>query len=153
LISFIATIVYIVPHNKETAGTLFRFGVSIEENLLDRFDTLIAQKGYNNRSEALRDLIRDALVREEALTDIPVAGSLTMVYNHHAHDITHKLTHFQHEFGDLIIATLHVHLSHDDCMEVIALKGPGSRLKQMSDALLGMKGVKHGKLVITSTKT
>jgi CopG family nickel-responsive transcriptional regulator len=141
-----------VAQKKNIDTELIRFGVSIESGLLERYDQLIEKKGYTNRSEALRDLIRDSLVQQEFLSDLPVYGSLTIVYNHHSSDIAHKITHIQHDYGDMIISTLHVHLSHEDCMEVIALKGPGSRMKQFSDALLGMKGVKHGKLVVTSTQ-
>jgi CopG family nickel-responsive transcriptional regulator len=136
---------------REKENSLIRFGISMDSELLERYDHLIDEKGYTNRSEAIRDMVRDSLVQQEYLTNQPVVGSVTLVFNHHAHDITHKLTHFQHEYSDLIIATLHVHLTGDDCMEIIALKGPGNRLKQFSDSLLGMKGVKHGKLVVTST--
>ncbi len=140
-----------MTQSKDTSLT--RFGISMDADLLARYDRLIDEKGYTNRSEAIRDMVRDSLVQQEYLSNQPVVGSVTLVYNHHAHDITHKLTHYQHEYSDLIIATLHVHLTGDDCMEIIALKGPGNRLKLFSDNLLGMKGVKHGKLVVTSAVT
>lgn len=139
--------------NKDSDALLSRFGVSIEPKLLEQFDKLIAQKGYSNRSEAIRDLIRDSLVQKEFLSDLPVVGTVTIIYNHEIHDLTHKITHFQHDYADLIISTLHVHLPEDNCMEVIALKGSGSRMKQFADALIGMKGVKHGKLTVTSIGT
>ena len=144
------TISIIVPRKKKEDDNLIRFGVSIESPLLERFDKLISKKGYSNRSESIRDMIRDSLVQQEYVSDLPVVGTVTIVYNHEVHDLTHRITHFQHDYADLIVSTLHVHLPEDNCMEVIAMKGPGSRMKQFADALIGMKGVKHGKLTVTS---
>ena len=131
---------------------LLRFGVSAEEELLQNFDRMIAGPGYANRSEALRDLMRDALVKAR-LEDAPdagvVLGSLTLVYDHHASDLTEKMNDLQHEFFNFIVSVLHVHISHDDCMEVIVLRGEIRQVRTLADSLLSLKGVKHGKLFIT----
>ncbi len=131
---------------------LFRFGVSIETELLANFDQLIAQQGYATRSEALRDLIRDALVRArlEAQDKTGEAlGSLTLVYDHHAHALADQMAELQHQHHELVVSVLHVHISHDDCMEVIVLRGQASRVRTLADALLSLKGVKHGRLFVT----
>ncbi len=131
---------------------LLRFGVSAEDGLLESFDRLIASQGYATRSEALRDLMRDALVRsrlEEPPEDAEILGSLTLVYDHHAHDLTGRMTELQHDHHGLVISVLHVHVSHDDCMEVIVLRGPVRDVRLLGESLLSLKGVKHGKLFVT----
>lgn len=131
---------------------LLRFGVSIEDNLLESFDRLIAERGYVNRSEALRDMIRDTLVQarlENTPKSVQVIGSLTLVYDHHAHDLADQMSSLQHENHDLVVSVTHVHVNHDDCMEVILLRGQAGRVHQLADGLLSLKGVKHGKLFIT----
>ena len=131
---------------------LLRFGVSIEDNLLESFDRLIAERGYVNRSEALRDLIRDALVQarlENTPKSVQVLGSLTLVYDHHAHDLADQMSALQHDSHDLVVSVTHVHVNHDDCMEVILLRGQAGRVRQLANGLLSLKGVKHGKLFIT----
>jgi CopG family nickel-responsive transcriptional regulator len=133
-------------------SNLVRFGVSLEDELLESFDSLSAERGYSNRSEALRDLMRDALVqaRVKAHPDqTEVIGSLTLVYDHHARDLADKMAGIQHEHHGLVISVLHVHISHDDCMEVIAMQGKASEIHHLADALLKLKGVKHGKLFTT----
>ena len=131
---------------------LSRFGVSAEEDLLQNFDRLIASQGYANRSEALRDLMRDALVKSR-LDDAPasgeVLGSLTLVYDHHASDLSDKMNALQHEYFNFIVSVLHVHINHDDCMEVIVLRGEISQVRALADSLLSLKGVKHGRLFVT----
>ena len=131
---------------------LSRFGVSAEEELLSSFDKLIAAQGYGNRSEALRDLMRDALVKSK-LEELPetseVLGSLTLVYDHHANELTEKMNDLQHRFYSLIVSVLHVHISHDDCLEIVALRGVLREVRLLADGLLSLKGVKHGKLFIT----
>jgi CopG family nickel-responsive transcriptional regulator len=132
--------------------SVLRFGVSIEERLLTSFDNLISRRGYATRSEALRDLIRDSLVQsriEASQQKIEVIGSLTLVYDHHAHDLTKQMTEIQHAHEGLVISVLHVHISHDDCMEVIVLRGLGKEVSKLADSLLSLKGVKHGKLFVT----
>lgn len=131
---------------------ILRFGVSAEEELLQNFDRLIAAQGYANRSEALRDLMRDALVKSR-LEDAPdageVLGSLTLVYDHHASDLADKMSALQHEYFNFIVSVLHVHINHDDCMEVIVLRGEIKQIRSLADQLLSLKGVKHGKLFVT----
>jgi CopG family nickel-responsive transcriptional regulator len=131
---------------------LIRFGISVDDELLRSFDALSAGRGYGNRSEALRDLMRDALVqaRVSAPPDkAEVIASLTLIYDHHARELSDRLAAIQHDHHGLVISVLHVHISHDDCMEVIALRGKAGEVRQMADALLSLKGVKHGKLFLT----
>ena len=123
-----------------------RFGVSIPNRLLTRFDEHIKDKGYANRSEALRDLIRDYLVEREWEADEETVGTVTLVYDHHVRELSDELNHIQHEMGEAIVSSLHIHLDHDLCMEVIVVKGKSSRIRKMSDRLIGTKGVIHGKL-------
>ena len=134
-------------------SNLTRFGVSADDELVESFDRLITGQGYATRSEALCDLMRDALVRSrvEAQPDgeTEVLGSLSLVYDHHATDLTERMTEIQHRQHDLVISVLHVHVSHDDCMEVLALKGRARELRSLADSLLSLKGVKHGKLFVT----
>jgi CopG family nickel-responsive transcriptional regulator len=131
---------------------LSRFGVSVEDELLQSFDQLIANQGYANRSEALRDLMRDALVKsriEESAETGEILGSLTLVYDHHAHELTEKMNNIQHDYHNFIVSVLHVHISHDDCMEVIVLRGEAREVRTLADSLLSLKGVKHGRLFVT----
>ena len=133
-------------------GKLTRFGVSLDEELLEPFDALCAVKGYSNRSEAIRDLIRKALVAEEwQQSDGQGAGTLTLVYDHHKNDLARRLTQMQHDEHDIIIATLHVHLDHHNCLEVLILKGEAARVRALSDKLISCKGVKHGTFSGTTT--
>jgi CopG family nickel-responsive transcriptional regulator len=129
-----------------------RFGVSAEDELLRSFDELIGAQGYANRSEALRDLMRDALVKAKlnasAETD-EVLGSLTLVYDHHAKDLSDKMADLQHDHFESVVSVLHVHVSHDDCMEVIVLRGAIRQIRALANSLLSLKGVKHGELFIT----
>ena len=128
-----------------------RFGVSIDERLLTQYDSLITEKGYVNRSEAIRDLIRDVLVREQwEHGDEEAVGTITLIYDHHMRDLSDKLTDHQHEHPKHIISTLHVHLDNQHCLEVVVVKGIPAVIKKISDELIGTKGVKHGKLVSTT---
>ncbi|MDO3377488.1 nickel-responsive transcriptional regulator NikR [Geoalkalibacter halelectricus] len=129
-----------------------RFGISIDERLLQRFDSLIADKGYSNRSEAIRDLIRNALVEQQwADADEETVGTVTLVYDHHTRDLADKLTEQQHSHHDAIISALHVHLDAHHCLEVVVVKGKSGEVRRLADELIGTKGVKHGKLVTTTT--
>ncbi len=128
-----------------------RFGVSISSDLLVEFDGLIAEKGYTNRSEALRDMIRSELVEREALADGEVAGTVTLIYDHHVRELSDRLLKMAHDDHSLVLSAMHVHLDHDNGLEVIALKGEGRRVRVFADRLIGTRGVKHGRLVITST--
>ena len=133
-------------------GKLTRFGVSLDEELLEPFDALCAVKGYSNRSEAIRDLIRKALVAEEwHQANGQGAGTLTLVYDHHKNDLARRLTQMQHDEHDIIIATLHVHLDHHNCLEVLILKGEAARVRALADKLISCKGVKHGTFSGTTT--
>jgi CopG family nickel-responsive transcriptional regulator len=131
---------------------VIRFGISADERLLERFDALIAAKGYVNRSEAVRDLIRNALVEEQWSSGEGVAvGTVTLVYDHHSTDLSDKLTEHQHSHHESIISTLHIHLDAHHCLEVVVLRGPSAEIKRLADELIGTKGVKHGKFVATTT--
>ena len=130
---------------------LIRFGVSIDSDLLESYDHLRAERGYNTRSEALRDLIREALIAEkiDAQSDLRALGSLTLVYDHHARNLAEEMGNLQHNFHQLVLSVMHLHVSHDDCMEVIALSGVVSQIVELANGLLSLKGIKHGKLFLT----
>jgi len=131
---------------------LSRIGVAIDSRLLQKFDDLIARRGYTNRSEAFRDLIRDALIEKTAQRpDSLVVGTLTLVYDHHVRMLSDRLTEMQHENYHHVLSTLHVHLDHDNCLEVLILKGKASVVQKIADALISTKGVKHGRLTITTS--
>ncbi len=130
---------------------LVRFGMSLDQQLLREFDRHIERRRYTNRSEALRDMIRDTLVGQEWSDDRETVGTITFVYDHHVRDLTQKLTQIQHDFQGHILAGMHVHLDHDHCLEVLVVKGKGSEIRSVSDALVSIKGVKHGKLTMTTT--
>ncbi len=127
-----------------------RFGVSIPSKLLKSFDHSIKDKGYNNRSEALRDLIRKNLVEKEWAEGEEVVGSLTIVYDHDVRGVSDKLTEMQHKHHAKIVSSMHVHLDEHNCMEVLVIKGRGKDIKVISDILLASRGVKHGRLVMTT---
>lgn len=133
-------------------GDLVRFSVTMSEDLLSDFDALVARRGtQKNRSEVVRDLVRDALIREEAQKPgAEVMGTLTIVYDHHASNLQDRLHDIQHEHFALIVATTHVHLDADSCLETIILRGESGEVQDIADRILGTKGVKHGGLVITS---
>lgn len=130
---------------------LSRFGVSLEKKLLDEFDTLIRRRSYSNRSEAFRDMIRQELVKEEWSEGGEVVGAITLVYDHHRRELVNKLTGIQHDFQGSIISTQHIHLDHDNCLELIAVKGRPVDIGKLSDTLRSVKGVKHGTLSMSST--
>ncbi|MEW6350595.1 MAG: nickel-responsive transcriptional regulator NikR [Thermodesulfobacteriota bacterium] len=131
---------------------LIRFGVSIPDDLLDKFDALIAQKGYTNRSEAIRDLIRDRLVEDEwNESSREVVGTVTVVYNHEQSDLAQKLTKIQHQKYDLIITAVHVHLDAHNCLEVLIMKGASELVRKAGEELISTRGVKHGKITMTTT--
>ena len=133
-------------------GATVRFGISLDEKLLQNFDQLIEQKSYMNRSEAIRDLIRASLVEEKCGSENQEAvGTVTLVYNHHVRDLSDKLTEQQHTPHDHIVSALHVHLDAHNCLEVLIVRGTVQTIKQISHELIGVKGVKHGKLVLTTT--
>ncbi|MCP4750903.1 MAG: nickel-responsive transcriptional regulator NikR [Proteobacteria bacterium] len=128
-----------------------RFGMSIDQRLLERFDELISEKGYVNRSEAIRDLIRNTLVDEQWKHDEEeTVGTVTLVYDHHTRELSDKLTEQQHVHHEHIVSAMHVHLDDHHCLEVVVVKGKPAVIKRLSDELIGTKGVKHGKLVPTT---
>jgi CopG family nickel-responsive transcriptional regulator len=133
---------------------LSRIGVSIDSALLRRFDSYISDKGYDNRSEAFRDLIRDQLVNSVVIADNAfVVGSVTLIYDHHARLLPEKLADLQHDHHELIISTLHAHLDHETCLEVIILRGKSKDVQKLADQLISTKGVQHGRLVMSSPET
>jgi len=130
---------------------LVRFGVSLERPLLERFDELIRERQYTNRSEALRDLIRNELVQREWRAGRDVAGAITLIYDHHKRDVLSKVTDIQHGFQQVIISTQHIHLDHHNCLEIIAARGKAEDVQRLADALKSIKGVRHGTLSMSST--
>jgi len=130
---------------------IIRFGVSIEQDLLENYDRLIAERGYATRSEALRDLIREALIQQkiEMKPETQALGSLTLVYDHHASNLLQEMTQIQHNFHELILSVMHLHVNHNDCLEVIALRGIVAEIVALANGLLSLKGIKNGKLFLT----
>jgi CopG family transcriptional regulator, nickel-responsive regulator len=138
----------------QAMSELSRIGVAIDAELLARFDRFIEDQGYANRSEAFRDLIRDKLVGAAVESaDAAVVGTVTLIYNHHFRMLPTKLMEIQHGFHDVVIATTHAHLDHHTCLEVIVLKGISKRVRKLADQLIGTKGVRHGRLVLSSPST
>ncbi len=133
-----------------TRQKTIRFGVSLGGDLLRSFDGHVREKNYTNRSEAIRDLIRDNLVSQEWEEGKEVVGTITIVYDHDIRELADGLTDLQHESG-MVQATLHIHLDEKNCLEVLVLRGRSGELKKIADRLIGTKGVKHGKLVMTTT--
>jgi CopG family transcriptional regulator, nickel-responsive regulator len=130
---------------------LTRTGVSIEDDLLRQFDELIVRRGYGNRSEAIRDLIRESLVTEAVDENKTVVATLSLVYDHHLPNLGQKLTEMQHHAHGAVLAATHVHLDEVNCLEVIIMKGNSKEIRHLADHMLSLRGVKNGKLVMTST--
>ncbi len=136
-----------------TMEKITRFGVSIEPDLLKKFDKVIKKRGYKNRSEAIRDIIRENLIVEK--TEDPnseAIGTLTMIYDHHAGNLTNRLLDLQHHHHKEILTTTHIHVDHDNCLEVLVLKGKTRNIQKLADNIKSLKGIKHGELVITESK-
>jgi CopG family transcriptional regulator, nickel-responsive regulator len=131
-------------------GDLARIGVSLESDLLRQFDEIISEKGYDNRSEAIRDLIREHLVGVEIDQNKVVVGTLTVVYDHHRPNLTEKLVEVQHQAGGKVLSAMHVHLDHHNCLEVIVIRGRSRDVKDFANSILSLRGVNHGQLVVTS---
>ena len=131
-------------------SSLIRTGISLEQELLDRFDLNIQRKGYGSRPEAIRDLVRDHLVEEDVASNRRIVATLTLVYDHHRPKLSEQLIRAQHSYKGKVLATTHVHLDHRNCLEVIILKGRGVEVSRFADQLLSLRGVKHGKLVLTN---
>jgi CopG family transcriptional regulator, nickel-responsive regulator len=133
-------------------SSLSRIGVAIDSDLLEQFDALIQERGYSNRSEAFRDLIRDELVEKTwESPESQVVGTVTLVYDHHVRMLNEKLTGIQHDHHHNILSTLHVHLDHDNCLEVLVVRGKSAAVRKIADVLISTKGVKHGRLTITTS--
>jgi len=130
---------------------VFRFSISLEKALLDKFDQLIKEKNYANRSEAFRGLIRQELVRKEWHQGKEIAGAINLIYDHHKRELVNKLMDIQHNYQKLIISTQHIHLDHSNCLEIIAVKGTPKEAQKLADTLKSVKGVKHGTLSMSST--
>jgi CopG family nickel-responsive transcriptional regulator len=130
---------------------LKRFSISIEEDLLDIFDEHIQERQYNNRSEAIRDLIRKAFTKKEWEADKEVMGVINLVYDHHQHQLQEKVTEIQHDFHGLIVSTTHVHMDHHNCLEVIIVKGKAKEVQELSDLLMAQRGVRDGNLAMSTT--
>ena len=128
-----------------------RFGVSLEEELLEKLDKLVEKQQFPNRSQAIRFLINSITAREDWKEDNDVAGALVLIYDHHKRDLQNQLTQIQHDYHCLILSGQHVHLDHDNCLETIAVKGKASKLLKLSDKLKAVKGIKHGQLVMSTT--
>lgn len=131
---------------------LKRFSISLEENLLESFDDYIKEQSYNNRSEAIRDLIRKSLVREEWETENKIImGVITLVYDHHQNQLQEKITEVQHGYHHHIVSTTHVHMDHNNCLEVIIIKGKAQEVQDLADRLMALRGVRDGNLAMSST--
>lgn len=129
-----------------------RFSVSLDKKLLRELDGMVREKGYDNRSLAVADMIRSHLIEHwQQIGKGEIAGSITLVYDHHQHHLQGLLTDLQHEHREVVISVLHCHLDHDNCLEVIAVRGRAPSIKKLADAMIAAKGVKHGKLTITTT--
>ncbi|MEM0467410.1 MAG: nickel-responsive transcriptional regulator NikR [Candidatus Thermoplasmatota archaeon] len=127
-----------------------RFGVSIEPELLHHFDQLIQRKGYTNRSEAIRDLIRDFIVKQKTMDpESESLGTLTILYDHHSSSLNERLLSIQHDHHESILTTTHIHIDHHTCLEILVLKGKTADIQRLSDTIQALKGIKHGELVIT----
>ncbi|MCK5260892.1 MAG: nickel-responsive transcriptional regulator NikR [Thermoplasmatales archaeon] len=130
-----------------------RFGVSIEPDLLKKFDKVIKKKGYTNRSEAIRDIIRkDIIIEKNKDPNLESIGTLTMIYDHHAGNLTNRLLDLQHDHTKEILSTTHIHIDHHNCLEVLVLKGKTSNIQKLADNIKSLKGIKHGELVITESQ-
>ena len=139
-----------VPAEKAEGGAV-RFSVSLPADLARDLDAMTAQKGYSNRSLALSDMIRAHLVEHRQSLGGQIAGTITLLFDHHKPRLQALLTDLQHEHTDIIVSTLHVHLDHDNCLEVLVVRGEAHQVRTLADALIGAKGVKNGRLTVTAT--
>lgn len=130
---------------------LRRFSISLEESLLDKFDRYILAHQYDNRSEAIRDLIRKSYVKKEWQADKQVMGVITLIYDHHQPKLQEKVTVAQHDFHHHIVSTTHVHMDHDNCMEVIIVRGQAGEIQELANRLIALRGIRDGNLAMSST--
>ena len=143
-----------IPGNRATmTEKITRFGVSIEPDLLKKYDKVIKKEGYTNRSEAIRDLIRKNIIAEQKQDpNAKAIGTLTMIYDHHTGNLTNKLLNLQHDHHSEILSTTHIHVDHHNCLEVLVLKGKAGNIQKLAENIKALKGIKHGELVITQNK-
>ena len=132
-------------------SNIFRFGISLPKDLIDKFDRFIKERKYTNRSKAFGDLIRQELVKREWQEGKKIAGAVILIYDHHKRELLNKIIDTQHDFQKLIISTQHIHLDHNNCLELIAVKGAPREVQKLSDTLKSIKGVKHGTLSMSTT--
>lgn len=132
--------------------SLARFGVSLEEDILNALDNFVIENNLPNRSQAIRHLIEKNIAEKKWLCNHVVAGAVVMLYDHHKGDVTNKSNDIQHEYFDVILSSQHFHLNHDNCLEIIAVKGTANILTELSDKLIGIKGIIHGKLIMSRTE-
>ncbi|MFA5146853.1 MAG: nickel-responsive transcriptional regulator NikR [Candidatus Omnitrophota bacterium] len=130
---------------------LARFGISTDRDLLEKFDRLMEGKGYTNRSKAFSDLMRQELVKREWAAGKEVAGAVILIYDHHKRELVNKLMNIQHDFSKVIISTQHIHLDHDNCLEIVAIKGTVAEARELADAMKAVRGIKHATLGMSST--
>lgn len=136
---------------KKAPEELYRFGVSIEQSLIDKFDNYLSKRGYYNRSEAIRDLVRELLAKEKVeIKNAVVYGVVSFIYNHHQRELEDKITSYQHENYKSIISTTHIHIDHENCLEVIIMKDKAKRIKTIAEEIFALKGVKSGKVSFVS---
>lgn len=129
-----------------------RISVSLPQKLLSQYDEMVKEKGYDDRSPAVADMMRAQLVEHREKTgNGEIAGTITLVYDHHTQHVQEALTEIQHDHHDVIVSTMHVHLDHHNCLEVLVVRGKATQIKKIADELIAAKGVKHGKLTVTST--
>jgi len=130
---------------------IIRKGIAFDQEQLRLFDNQIRKKGYKNRSEAIRDMIRKGIIEEQQENpEANMIATLTILYDHHEHHVQDELTHIQHNHPNLIRSSLHIHINHDNCLEVIIIKGKVKNIKKLSDEIIAAKGVKNGKLIMTN---
>jgi CopG family transcriptional regulator, nickel-responsive regulator len=134
---------------KHNTMAVSRFGVSLDEDILKALDKFVVDNSYPNRSQAIRALIEKNLVEKKWQCNNLVAGAITLLYDHHKGDVTSKSNEIQHEYFEVILSSQHFHLTHDNCLEIVAVKGPSYKLTELSDKLIGIKGIIHGKLVMS----
>jgi len=132
-------------------AVVVRFSISMEKTLLEKFDRNIEARNYLNRSEAIRDLIRNDLIKKEWREGEDVAGAITLIYDHHRRNLLNKITRIQHDYQKLIMAAQHIHLTHDNCLEIVAVRGKPVEVQKLSDTLGSIKGIKHVTLSMSST--
>jgi len=132
-------------------SNIFRFGISLPKELIDKFDKLIKQKNYTNRSKAFGDLIRQELIKREWQEGKKIAGAVVLIYEHHKRELLNKITDVQHDFQKVIISTQHIHLDHNNCLEILAVKGDPKEAQKLADTLKAIKGIKHATLSMSST--